>query len=173
MYKKLTQENRNLIVRRIVFALALVCIAALQNTDGLIFSPFGITPMLLIPAVVCIAMFERDTVGMFYGLFAGLMWDSVSAEGGSFNALLLTAIGFACGALIKRIMRNNLITALLLCSAATVLHQLVYWLRIYIIGGNIDGALSLFTFYLPSCIYTILLLPLFYFPTRAEMKKRG
>ena len=171
MHKKLTVENRNLILRRIVFAVALLCIAAAQNTDGIVLSPLGVRPMLLIPATVCIAMFERETAGVLYGFFAGLLWDCVSVSGGSFNAIILMLAGFACGALIKHYMRNNLITALLLCSVTTVVHELTYWLRIYIFGGNLDGALSFFTFYLPSCIYTILWLPLFYFLMRAQMKR--
>ncbi len=168
---KLDSEHKKIYLRRAIFALGLTVLSALQSTPGLLPEIFGARPMLLIPAVVCIAMFERELGGIFFGLFAGILWDTVSLSGGSFNAILLTLCGFACGSLITHLMRNNLVTALLLTAVFTALHLLVYWLRIYIFAGNFGGALSIFTFYIPSCIYTILVMPIFYFSVRLAMKK--
>ncbi|MCR5484183.1 MAG: rod shape-determining protein MreD [Clostridiales bacterium] len=163
-------ENKKLRLRRLLFGAGLVLLSVLQNTDGLFPEIFGVRAMLLIPAVVCIAMFERETVGMFFGFFAGILWDMSSSSGGNFNALFLVFTCFVCGSLITYLMRNNLVTALLLSSVFTALHHLVYWLWAIIIKGNADRALSLFSFYIPSVIYTVIFLPIFYFAVRAGMK---
>jgi len=171
MRAKLIPESRRALVRRLIFGAGLVAVAALQNTRGLLPSVFGIRATPLIPAVVCVAMFEREVPGVLYGLFAGLLWDASSASGGSFNAILLAAAGFACGTLITHLMRNNLVTALLLCSVSVTVHNVAYWAKIYVLGLGGNGALSLFTYYIPSCVYTMLWLPVFYFLVRAAMKR--
>ncbi|MCL2507781.1 MAG: hypothetical protein FWF05_01255 [Oscillospiraceae bacterium] len=171
MRTKISIENKRVLIRRLAFGAGLVAVAAIQNTQGLLLSVFGIRAMPLIPAVVCVAMFERELSGVLYGLFAGLLWDMCSVSGGSFNAILLSAIGFACGALITHLMRNNLVTALLLGSGAAMIHQFAYWARVYVFEQRMDGALSLFTFYIPSCVYTLMWLPGFYFLVRAAMKR--
>ena len=166
-------DNKNIYIRRVFFAAVLVAASMLQNTAGLLPEIFGARAMLLIPATVCVAMFEREIPGTLFGVFAGLLWDMSSPSGAGFNAVMLAAIGFACGSLITHLMRNNLVTALLLCSVFTVFHLVVYWLKIYIFGGNFRGATALFTFYLPSGIYTMLWLPVFYFLIRTLMKRLG
>ncbi len=171
MHTIFNADNKNIYTRRVCIAATLVISAMLQNTSGLVPEIFGARAMLLIPATVCVAMFEREIPGTLFGMFAGLLWDMSAPSGGSFNAILLAAVGFACGSLITHLMRNNLVTALLLCSVFTVIQLLAYWLRVYIFGGDFKGALSLLTFYLPSGVYTVLWLPVFYFFTRMLMKR--
>jgi rod shape-determining protein MreD len=173
MLSILNTEKKSILLRRVWLTAVLVAASMLQNTAGLLPDIFGARAMLLLPAAVCVAMFEREITGTLFGVFAGLLWDMSAPDGASFNAVMFAFIGFACGMLIKYLMRNNLVTALLLCSVFTVLYLLGYWLRIYVFGGGFKGALSLFTFYLPSGIYTILWLPVFYFITRHIMKKYG
>ena len=67
----LSHENKNIYIRRALYALLLLLAAVLQNTQGLFPEIFGVRAMLLIPAVVCIGMHERDIAGLFFGLSAG------------------------------------------------------------------------------------------------------
>lgn len=167
----LTAESKKSILRRAVFAVLILLAASLQNTGGLFPEIFGVRAMLLIPAVVCISMHEREIPGIFYGLFAGLLWDAYSAHPGNINALLLTAAGFVCGALINYSMRNNIVTAALLTAAAALVHNTAAWLFSCVIPG-FDGAGRLYlTFYLPSCLYTLAVMPAFYFLTRLIINK--
>ena len=92
MVAKQEFDNKNIYIRRLCLAAGLLLTALVQNTAGLLPSFFGIHAMPLIPAVVCAAMFERELPGMFFGVFAGLLWDSVSASGGHFHAALLTVM---------------------------------------------------------------------------------
>lgn len=156
-------DNKNLYIRRLCLAGIILLTAILQNTEGFLPSPFGFRAMPLIPAVVCIAMYEREIPGMFFGVFAGLLWDSVAASGANRHAVLLTIIGFVCGCLITHLMRNNILTAILLGGSAIVLYYLYFFLKDYIISGHFDGAYKLLTFYIPSTLYTALFLPLLYY----------
>lgn len=166
----LESQRKKLITRRLCLALILLLLSVLQNTDGFFPQIFGVRALLLIPAVVCIAMFERDIYGMLLGLFAGALWD-ISASGASFNALFLLATGFICGTLINTVMRNNVVTAFILTAASSAVYVVGYWAANFLFA-QIDGAVFVFLrFYLPEIFYTILLLPLTFIIVRGIEKK--
>ncbi len=164
------KTKSHIYIRRIVLVILIILTAIFQNTAHLFPTIFGIRAFLLIPVVVCISMFEKD-VAAFYGTFAGLMWDITSATPDGFNTIFLMLIAASCGALINYIMRNNIITALLLTSCSLLLYSLCYWL-FFIVPMGFEGSLTmLFTFYLPCCLYTIIFMPMYYFLIREFIKK--
>ena len=164
-------DNKNAYIRRLCFAAGVALVALLQNTNGLLPSVFGIRAMPLVAAVVCIAMFEREMTGMFFGVFAGLLWDSMAPTHGHFHAVLLTVIAFASSSLITHLFRNNFITATLFTGAALLLYNLACIVRDLVIGAHMDAAYTILTFYIPSGVYSLLFVAAFYFLVRAVEKK--
>lgn len=163
-------ENRNLIKRRLIFALLILAAFLFQSTPGIALAPFGIRSFPLIALTVCIAMFERETWGAFAGLLAGALWDCVAARGQGFHAIFLMLAGFLCGFLVRYIMRNNLMAALVLTAAFSLLHEVLFWLFFIVIGGVPGAGKLLWRFYLPCAAAAVLWLPLFYFAVRSIMK---
>lgn len=164
-------DNKNVYIRRLCLAGIVLLTALLQNTEGLLPSVLGFRAMPLIPAVICIAMYERELPGMFFGVFAGLLWDSAARTGTNLNTILLTILAFVCGCLITHLMRNNILTALLLGGSATTVFLLFYFLKDFVFSGRLDGAYKLLTFYIPSAVYTVLFLPLLYYVIHLIEKK--
>lgn len=164
-------DNKNTYIRRLLLAAGLVIVALLQNTNGLLPSFLGIRAMPLVSAVVCIAMFEREMTGMFFGLFAGLLWDSAASTHGHLHAVLLTVIAFACSALITHLFRNNFITATLFTGGALLIYNIICIIRDLVIGSHMDAAYTILTFYIPSGAYSLLFVAVFYFLVRAAEKK--
>jgi len=170
---RLGAQTKKTVLRRAIFSCLILLAAVLQNTPGLFPEIFGVPAMLLIPVVVCTGMYERDIPGLFYGLFAGIVWDICSAGPPGLNAVMLMTFGFVSGALIGTVMRNNLVTALLLTGSAVFIYNTVYWIFAYVVKAY-DGALMAYlTFYLPSVLYTVLLMPVFYFIVKAVKNKIG
>lgn len=163
-------HRKILILRRVSLALILLLLSVLQNTDGYFPQIFGVRALLLIPAVVCISMYERDIPGMLFGLGAGALWD-IFAAGGSFNAFFLLTAGFICGTLINTIMRNNVVTATLLSAVWTLIYNLGYWLFHYVFSSLGSEAYMLLRYYLPSVLYTVVLTPIIFIIIRAVEKK--
>lgn len=163
-------QRKKIIIRRLCLTLFLLVLSVLQNTDGFFPQPFGVRALLLIPAVVCAAMFERDICGMMLGLFAGALWDIFSA-GTNFNSLFLLTAGFLCGTLINTIMRNNIVTALILCTTSILLYTFGYWFFHYILGGLDSAAYILCRYYLPSAAYTAAFIPIMFIFVRSIEKK--
>jgi len=167
----LKKENKNIYLRRLILGATILVTAMIQNTAGLFPDFFGARALLLIPATICIAMFEREVSGLFFGLFAGALWDMCSSAAWSYNAILLTIFAFACGALIKYIMRNHLVCAFLLCGISTLIYCLLSWFITYVFNGYSTAIKVLLEFYIPSAVYTIVFVPVYYFFVRFISKK--
>lgn len=157
--------------RRVVFIASIVLIALLQNTPHVVPGIFGSHAFLLIPLVVCLGMFETNLVAALMGTLAGVIWDVTVATGDGYNAIMLMVFATATSLLISYLMRNNIVTALILSAAAIVIYCFFHWFIFVVCSGATGGFVTLFTFYLPSAIYTLIFAPLFYFVLRAFVRK--
>ena len=121
------RNNTKLIIfRRTVFVILILITNIFQNTRGWFPEIFSARAFLLIPLIVCLGMFEREVVGALLGALAGALWDSVFGLADGYNALFLMIIGGGCGLLINILMRNHLLTALILSGSATLLYTVFY-----------------------------------------------
>lgn len=117
----------------------------------------GGRPLLLVPLVACIAMFAGPVGGAAAGAAAGLLWDLYSTRLFGFNALVLLTIGCVVGLLVRLLLRNNPLSALLLTAGAVIAQALLDWLCNYLLPAR-DGALLLLGHtVLPNLIYTLVL----------------
>jgi rod shape-determining protein MreD len=167
----LSADNKRIYIRRAVFALLLLATAVIQNTKGFLPEPFGVRAFPLIPLTVCLGMHERDVPGLFFGLGAGLIWDAFSAAPHGYYAFLLMSAGFLSGALIATVMRNNIMTALLLTVTSSFAVVTLNWLITYVFNGYGGAGMAYLTFYLPSFAYTLLFLPLCFYAVRVIKNK--
>lgn len=165
------RNTKLLIARRIIFALVILMTHILQNSSGLVPTVFGARAFLLIPLVVCIAMFEKELAGALLGLFAGALWDSVSGTGDGYYAFFFMAVGAVCGFLINVLMRNHLLTAIILCALTSLAFSGSYLIFFIIAQGVDSGGYLFLRYYLPSCVYTVLFVPLCYLFVRAVMRR--
>lgn len=155
-------NNKPKIRRRIVFLIAIIITAIVQNTGTRVNGVFDAHAFLLIPLLISISMFEREIVSALLGAFAGLLWDlSVGVDG--YNILVFMLICSVCSILINRLMQNNIITALVLGVSAVAVYIVLY-IMIYIVFDGGGYPLSQFLrFYLPSFIFTSMFIPIYYF----------
>lgn len=165
------KEYLHIYIRRGVLALMILVAAILQNTAHMLPTIFGARAFLLIPVVVCISMFEKDVSSTIFGAFAGVLWDVSSCSSTGFNTIMMMIIATSCGFLIHYLMRNNMVTATLLTSVALIFYSLVYWLMFSVSDNASDNAFKLLTFFLPSCVYSLALMPPTYVIIRSFLKK--
>ena len=117
----------------------------------------GGRPLLLVPLVAAIAMFTGPVGGAAAGVGAGLLWDLYSTRLFGFNALVLLAIGCAVGLLVRLLLRNNPLSALLLTSGSVVAQTIVSWLCTDLLPGKDGVLLLLWRTVLPNTVYTLVL----------------
>lgn len=165
-----TSDNRLRIIRHILFAVMLVLAAVFQQNNFFL-SAFGSARLLLLaPLAVAIAMHERSLPAMFFGLFAGVLWDCASVTVDGFYAVLLAAAGFGCSVLIILKMRNNIFSCLLLSFLQLLLCVTVYWLVFFVCRGYPDSLYVYGKYYLSSALYSMIFVPLLYYLVRAVVR---
>lgn len=120
-------------------------------------------PTLIIPIVVCIAMFEGPVGGAAAGVAGGILWDIFSDRLLGFNALLLLIICCACGLMSQLLIRNNLISSMLMAAAALFAHGLIDWFIYDLMLENDQPLNTLLWYTAPGFVYSLLLTPPLYF----------
>jgi rod shape-determining protein MreD len=163
-------DNKKLYIRRALFIGLLVLTAVFQHTKGAVPSVFGARAFLLVPLTVCIAMSEKSLGGLSFGLLAGVLWDFATVRGDGFYAVMLTFAGYVAGAATVYLMRNNIFSALILSAGASLFVSVGYWVVFIFIAGYESAADILFSFYLPSAVYTIAFTAVYYYMVRFIVK---
>lgn len=163
-------DHKNLYIRRALFVFLIAFTAVFQHTDGAIPSLLGAKAFVLIPLTVCIAMNERSMGGLAFGVLAGVLWDFATVRGDGFYAVMLAVAGFAAGAAVTYLVRNNIFASLLLSLGACSFVITAYWF-VFIFMKGYEGAFSLlFSFYLPSGIYSLAFTAVYYYLVKFIVK---
>lgn len=160
------KENKKKYLRRLSLVILIVGVAILQNTPHLLprIGTAAAAPVLVL--VLCSAMFDAELPAAFLGLAGGLLWDASAMRGEGYHSIFLFLACFAVSFLMRHYMRNNFLSALLLCLTGTTLHHVLYWLFFFVFTG-VDGVGYLLAAnILPSIVYTVVFTPIFYFFVR-------
>ncbi|MFZ2539986.1 MAG: rod shape-determining protein MreD, partial [Oscillospiraceae bacterium] len=108
------------IIKWAIYSLLLLLLYTLQTTPHL-FKLFGVKPVLILPLVVCISMYESVMSSAIFAMIAGLLWDISSDKLFGFNAIIL----LCCSVLISLVciyyLRTKLINSIGFCLIAALL----------------------------------------------------
>lgn len=160
---------------KVVIYLVLTALAALiQNTAGLTLEIGGARCFLLLPVCMILGAGEDERFAAVIALVGGMLWDLSTAVHLGFNAIYMCIMCFFCAALITYIIRNTFITNFIFSTVFIIIYCVLYWLFFIIIKDVRGAELSLFTFYLPSALYTIVLTPFIYLilrPIKSKLNK--
>lgn len=167
MKTALSSHKKSLYIRRALLALLVVLTALFQNTKGALPSPGGMRAMPLAVLVAVIALFERSFAGFVFGFLAGVLWDFSSADGDGFFAVLLCILGFLFGAASSLLLRTNVFSAFAVSFVGVLLTLFAHWFCFLFLKGYDPGAKFLLSFYLPSCLYTLVFAPIYYYLIKA------
>lgn len=142
----------------------IIILAVMQSVPQLTLKILGVRPFLLIPITVALSMFEREIVGGYLGLFAGICWDISSLRIAGTNAIFLLIVGVVCGLLITNFMQSNLFSALILTLGASFLYGLLDYVGMEFSYGRASALYSLWHYILPQSVYTLLcIIPIYMF----------
>lgn len=154
------------ILRYFIYGLELLVLFVLQQTPGLFPEIYGTRPVLLIPAAITIALFEREIPAMAYGVAAGLLLDFGFGGALGIHALLLALICFFVSLLTKTVLQMHFVTALITAVWTVALMVFAGWLLQYVLPGYTHPGYALLHCYLPKYLYTLLLFPLIFLINR-------
>lgn len=142
------------VTKGFVYMVLVAFAVLLQNTAGLLFEIGPARCLLVIPVCIILGLGEDEKTAALLGLFGGLLWDLSSPAHLGFNAIFLCITCYITSALVVYIVRNTFITSIIFTTLTIVLYCFLYWLCFVIIKNVVGAELTLFTFYIPSAIYT-------------------
>lgn len=154
------------------YCLMILLADLLQNTGDLFPQIFGARCFLLLPLAIILSMGEDIIASAFMGLFAGLLWDMSGAVHLGFNCIFIAVVCFLSSALVTYIVRDTFITNMICAALVIILYCFLYWLFFIVIKGVDGGETTLFSFYIPCAIYTLILTPVIWLimkPVKAKL----
>ena len=116
----MSDATKQSIIRALIHTVVLLLLYVLQ---GMVLSRlriFGIAPLILPLAVIGVGLFEGPTWGGMFGLFAGVLSDSMLFGTTALFAVLLTALGMGVG-LASNYLLSRGFPSFFLCSIAALL----------------------------------------------------
>ncbi len=156
-------SSKEIHIRRILLVLVAAVTAVIQHTPGFNFSLGNISPMFLVPFVVCVAMYERTLTGLVFGILAGTFWDFASTGADGMFTLLLSVIGFFTGVIITFYVRNRLISAVFLTFISSLAVSVAYW-AVFVLRKGYEGTFAiLLTRFMPVAVYSTLFVFIYYY----------
>lgn len=155
------------IFKWLLYSAVFILVSVLQFTPHMVPRIAGAGALLLVPTVVCTAMFEGETAGAAFGAFAGLLWDTQGGRVFGFDALFLILFGLCAGLLAQYLLRNTVISALILTFSTLTLYEIITWLFFRSLFGDNHFVFSLVKIILPDSLYTLVFTFPFYYGIRA------
>jgi len=125
----------------------------------------GVHPMLGGVLTAVVAMFEGGIAGGAYGMFIGVLQDAFVVGPEGYYALVYFGCGMAAGFICRYMFLKSFLTAGLWSTLITAFTTLVYFLIFYLLTGR-AGISDLWKTAIPEIVYSVVFLPLIYFPVR-------
>ncbi len=148
----LTKKERT--IKYTIYALIILLSALIQNVAGLWLEIGNARCFFLIPAAVVLGINEDEKTSALLGLFAGLLWDTVSSQHMGFNCVFLMLVCYITSALVTHLFRDAYRVSVISSISAVGVYCLLYWLLFVALPSKSPTAASLGYFYLPCFIYT-------------------
>ena len=117
-------------IKYTLYCVILAAAALLQNVHGLWFQIGSARCFFLVPVVLFLSLGEDERTAAFLGLFAGFLWDCVSAAHMGFNCIVLMVLCYIAAAVVNFLLRNTYWVAVVSAVICTFVYCILYWLFI-------------------------------------------
>lgn len=149
------------IIKWAIYYLLLLIGYTLQTIPGL-FSVMGIRPIIVLPLVICVAMFEEVMPSVIYAVIGGLLWDISSDKLFGFNAIILLACAMLVSLICIYYLRTKLVNSIIFVTITVLLQSFLNYTFYYALWGEANKAGVLIGIILPMALYTVIISPIVY-----------
>ena len=98
------------IAKGVIVAVLLIFFSLLETTLFTKFRPFGVTPDLILPLVVAVAIFEREKWGAVFGVIAAFVIESIGGSALTILPILYMPVGYVIGIISVHYFRDSFAT---------------------------------------------------------------
>ena len=104
---------QTLLKKSIIWGIWLFLLAVFQTSFFSVFRPFGAVPDLVLPAVIAIAIYDRERMGTIAGIMGGYMVDALGGVGLSLSPIVYMICGCIVALLAYSIINRDFMSWLL------------------------------------------------------------
>ena len=149
----MTEHLRRKITKFVLYAVIVFAAYIIQTTPGF-FEFLGIKPILVLPACICIAVFDGEFAGGLFGFIAGLFCDSASETVFGFNAVVFLLLCVCAGLATIYIFRRSTMNIMLLCLGAVFIRSSLEYFFSFILYGYENLPQFFYTQIAPQIVLT-------------------
>lgn len=155
-------------IRYFAYFIEIIVLYIIEQIPNFIPDINGAGPLLVIPVVYIIALFEGEKVALFFGFFTGILLDISSSGRIGFYTIVLAITAYILGVTARYIIETvNFFNVLIGSLLSLFIVYLLYFLIMFIMKGNQEAIYAFMNYYLVGMVYTFLTVPLLYFFNRA------
>lgn len=155
------------LLRYIAYTLEIIVFYVLEQTPRFVPEVFGAKPLLLLPIIIMIALFEGERVALGFGILVGVLLDISFSWNLGFYAITIPILGYILGLISRNVIKNTFPTAILVSAASIFLVYTLHFLFYYIFSGFHYALYAYLFHYLPAIFYTLFTCILFYYFNKA------
>lgn len=159
---------QTLLKKSVIWGLWLFFLALLQTSFFSFFDPFGAVPDLVLPAVIAIAVFDKERMGTIAGIVGGFIIDALGGVGLSLSPLVYMICGVAAALLVHSIFRRDFLSWLILTALGLVISGASSVICGYasVSFANVTAAHIFSRLLIPAFLSSIIIAIPFYFLTK-------
>ncbi len=98
----LTKKDKT--IKYLVICVLVLCAHLIQNVGDLIITISGAKCFLIIPTLIILTIDEDEKISALFGLLAGFLCDSISANHFGFNAIFFALMCYASSAFVSYLL---------------------------------------------------------------------
>lgn len=158
----MTKEKLKPYIKWTIYYILLIVFYSLQTTPNL-FEIYNTKPVLIVPLVVCVCMYENVLQSGIYAAFGGLLWDISADKVFGFNAIIFTICGVLISLLCIYYLHTKLVNTIAIIGCFMIVQGFFDYIFYYAIWGY-SGAYRIVLFgILPSILYTaVFTIPIYF-----------
>lgn len=155
-------------VRYLAYFIEIIVLYIVEQVPNFVPGINGAKPLIVLPVVIVVALFEGEKAGLAFGFLTGLLLDISSTGRIGFYTMVLALVAFFVAILARYTIESlNFVNVLVGCAVAVAVVYALHFLVMFVIKGHKELIYALTNYYFFGALYTLLMAPVIYFFNRA------
>lgn len=155
-------------VRYLAYFIEILVLYVIEQIPNFIPGVNGARPILVLPVVFIIAVFEGENPALMFGFFSGMLLDISSSGRIGFYTVAVALVAYILGISARYIIETvNFFNAIIGCFLSIFIVYSSYFVVMFVSKGFPEAMYAFTSYYLIGMLYTFLMTPLIYFFNRA------
>lgn len=130
-------------------------------------------PVLIIPFVLAVSVWEREFQATLFSAFGGLLIDMACSYLFGFSSVWLMIFCLVTSLLVMNLIKPNVVNYIWICGAASVIYAAMNYMFNFFLWFENGKDIILMNFILPPMVTQVVICPLFYYLVRFISSKLG